>query len=166
MEHLIKTIAEVKSALTQATEVIDENQMLKKKLTELRQTILDMSDTQNLLTEQVALKESPTGTNPIRDLKVIEMAYEAGRDAVIGQLRMARYETTHEIDESTYSDGFEVQYTQEVEVEIEVDSVIDECYEEEEVNLEQLKEEIYHSVDTLLESDVLKLRQITDETQA
>lgn len=144
MEHLTKTIAEVKSALDQATQVLEENQTLREEIK--------------------SLKESQTGTASIEDLKVLEMAYQAGRDAVVGQLRFARYETTHEVEESTYSDGFEVQFSKEVEIEIEVDSVIDECYEEEEMDsddFKKLQEEIRHTLASQLETDVLTLEQIT-----
>tara|TARA_R110002126_G_scaffold78322_2_gene195141 strand:- start:57 stop:500 length:444 start_codon:yes stop_codon:yes gene_type:complete len=141
MEHLIKTIAEVKSALDQATQMLEENQTLREEIQ--------------------SLKASQTSTTPERDLKVIEMAFKAGRDEVLGQLRNQSYETTHEIDESTYSDGFEIQFTQEVQVEIELESVLDYVYTEEEIDLEQLQAEILHSIDSVLENDVLTLEQIT-----
>ena len=112
MENLSKTLAEVKSALDQATQMLDENETLREELKTLKG--LYKSRTQN-----------ESGTTPQRELKVIEMAYQAGREAVIGQLRFTRYETTHDVEESTYSDGFEVQFSKEVDIEIEVDAVLD-----------------------------------------
>jgi len=144
MEHLTKTIAEVKSALDQATQVLEENQTLREEIK--------------------SLKESQTGTASIEDLKVLEMAYQAGRDAVIGQLRFASYETSHEIEKSTYSDGFEVSFCKEVEIEISVDAIIDECYEEEEMDsddFKKLQEDIQFTLKAQLETDVLNLEQIT-----
>ena len=144
MEHLTKTIAEVKSALDQATQVLEENQTLREEIQ--------------------SLKESQTGTASIEDLKVIEMAFNAGRESVIEQLRNESYNTTHDIEETTYSDGFEVTFNKEVKIEICVDSILDECYEEEEMDsddLKKLQEEIRHTLDSQLETDVLILEQIT-----
>ncbi len=144
MEQLTKTIAEVKTALDQATQVLEENQTLREEIK--------------------SLKESQTGTASIEDLKVLKMAYQAGRDAVIGQLRFESYETTHEVEESTYSDGFEVQFSKEVEIEISVDAIIDECYEEEEMDsddFKKLQEDIQFTLKAQLETDVLNLEQIT-----
>ena len=137
MEHLIKTIAEVKSALDQATQMLDENQTLREEIQKL--------------------KASPNTHSNERDLKVIEMAFKAGRDEVLGQLRNQSYETTHEIDESTYSEGFEIQFTQEVQVEIELEAVLDYVYTEEEIDLEQLQAEILHSIDSVLENETVKI---------
>jgi len=144
MEHLTKTIAEVKSALDQATQVLEENQTLREEIQ--------------------SLKESQTGTASIEDLKVIEMAFNAGRESVIEQLRNESYNTTHDIEETTYSDGFEVTFNKEVKIEICVDSILDECYEEEEMDsddFKKLQEEIRHTLDSQLETDVLILEQIT-----
>ena len=140
MEHLIKTIAEVKSALDQATQMLEENQALREEIK--------------------SLKENQTGTAPIEDLKVLEMAYQAGRDAVVGQLRMESYHTSHEIEETTYSDGFEVTFNKEVEIEICVDSIIEECYEEEDMDsddFQKLQEEIRHTLDSQLETETVKI---------
>ena len=144
MEHLTKTIAEVKSALDQATQVLDENQTLREEIQ--------------------SLKASPNTHRNERDLKVIEMAFNAGRESVIEQLRNESYNTKHDIEETTYSDGFEVTFNKEVEIEICVDSILDECYEEEEMDsddFKKLQEEIRHTLDSQLETDVLILEQIT-----
>tara|TARA_R110002050_G_scaffold39563_3_gene96757 strand:+ start:4246 stop:4668 length:423 start_codon:yes stop_codon:yes gene_type:complete len=140
MENFTKTIAEVKSALDQATQMLEENQTLREEIQ--------------------SLKASPTSSNPTRDLKVLEMAFKAGRDQVLEQLRNQSYETTHEIDESTYSDGFEIQFTQEVQVEIDLEVVIDSIYEEELMDsddLEKLQEEIRHTLTSKLENETVKI---------
>lgn len=129
MENFTKTIAEVKSALDQATQMLEENQTLREEIQ--------------------SLKASPNTHSNERDLKVLEMAFKAGRDQVLEQLRNQSYETTHEIDESTYSDGFEIQFTQEVQVEIDLETVIDSIYEEELMDsddLEKLQAEILQAV--------------------
>ena len=137
MENFTKTIAEVKSALDQATQMLEENQTLREEIQ--------------------SLKASPNTHSSKRELKVLEMAFQAGRDEVLGQLRNQSYETTHEIDESTYSEGFEIQFTQEVQVEIELEAVLDYVYTEEEIDLEQLQAEILHSIDSVLENETVKI---------
>ena len=140
MENLSKTIAEVKSALDQATQMLDENQTLREEIQ--------------------SLKASPNTHSNERDLKVLEMAYQAGRDAVVGQLRMESYHTSHEIEETTYSDGFEVTFNKEVEIEICVDSILEECYEEEDMDsddFQKLQEEIRHTLDSQLETETVKI---------
>ncbi len=144
MENFTKTIAEVKSALDQATQMLEENQTLREEIQ--------------------SLKASPNTHSNERDLKVLEMAYQAGRDAVIGQLRNQSYETTHEIDESTYSDGFEIQFTQEVDIEIDLETVIDSIYDELEMDsddFKKLQEEIEFTLAAQRALDVLNLEQIT-----
>tara|TARA_R110000751_G_scaffold1166_3_gene4524 strand:- start:2205 stop:2627 length:423 start_codon:yes stop_codon:yes gene_type:complete len=140
MENFTKTLAEVKSALDQATQMLEENQTLREEIKNL--------------------KASQRSTTPQRDLKVIEMAYQAGREAVIEQLNNQSYETTHEIDESTDSDGFEIQFSKEVEIEIDVEKVIDDCYSEEFMgrdDFENLQVEILHSIDSVLENEIVKI---------
>tara|TARA_R110000796_G_scaffold12265_1_gene40672 strand:+ start:1158 stop:1580 length:423 start_codon:yes stop_codon:yes gene_type:complete len=140
MENFTKTIAEVKSALDQATQMLEENQTLREEIQ--------------------SLKASPNTHSNERDLKVLEMAFKAGRDQVLGQLRNQSYETTHEIDESTYSDGFEITYTKEVNVEIDLETVLDYIYKEELMDsddLEKLQEEISHTLTSQLENETVKI---------
>ena len=154
MENFTKTIAEVKSALDQATQMLEER-------TEHMAHIKNLQELNaQLLKEAQSNDNDMPNTQAKRELKVLEMAFKAGRDQVLGQLRNQSYGTTHEIDESTYSDGFEIQFTQEVEIEICFDSIIDECYEEEDMDsddFQKLQEEIRHTLDSQLETETVKI---------
>ena len=109
MEDLSKTIAEVKSALDQATHLIAENESLR--------------------AENKRLQESGEGSSPKRDLRIAQCAFEQGIESVFFQLRDNDFETEVDIDEQISENGFEVQYYKSLDVSIEVNKVIDDLYE-------------------------------------
>ena len=109
MEDLSKTIAEVKSALDQATHLIAENESLR--------------------AENKRLQESGEGSSPKRDLMIAQRAFEQGIESVFFQLRDNDFETEVDIDEQISENGFEVQFYKSLDVSIEVNKVIDDLYE-------------------------------------
>ncbi len=109
MEDLSKTIAEVKSALDQATHLIAENESLR--------------------AENKRLQELGEGSSPKRDLRIAQCAFEQGIESVFFQLRDNDFETEVDIDEQISENGFEVQFYKSVDVSIEVNRVIDDLYE-------------------------------------
>jgi hypothetical protein len=109
MEDLSKTIAEVKSALDQATHLIAENESLR--------------------AENKRLQESGEGSSPKRDLRIAQCAFEQGIESVFFQLRDNDFETEVDIDEQISENGFEVQFYKSLDVSIEVNKVIDDLYE-------------------------------------
>jgi len=108
MEDLSKTIAEVKSALDQATHLIAENESLR--------------------AENKRLQESGEGSSPKRDLRIAQCAFEQGIESVFFQLRDNDFDTEVDIDEQISENGFEVQFYKSLDVSIEVNKVIDDLY--------------------------------------
>lgn len=106
MEQLIKTIAEVKSALDQATLLVDENTQLKEELKTLK-----------------AQQVSPAA------YEVAKKAFKAGERAILEQLEGQEFSTTKDIEESIYEGGFEVSFCNEVDIEISLDEVVSEVIE-------------------------------------
>ena len=88
MNNLSKTIAEVKSALDQATKMLDENQTLRDEI----QT----------------LKASPNTHRRQRELKIAQLSFKQGIESVLFQLRENDHETEHSIEESSYDNGFDL----------------------------------------------------------
>ena len=109
MNNLSKTIAEVKSALDQATIMLDENQTLRD---EIR-----------------SLKASPNAHRNERELRIAQLAFEQGIESVFFQLRDNDFETEVDIDEQISENGFEVQFYKSLDVSVEVNKVIDDLYE-------------------------------------
>lgn len=140
MDNLTKTIAEVKSALDQATHILAENEALRNENKRLREQELHRS----------------ANTNPKRDLKIAQMSYEAGVQSVLEQLQ-GEYETEYAIDESCYSDGFEINYCKEVDICIPINEMLDAHYDKDmqETTDEFLVNEVLTSVDSALEADVI-----------
>tara|TARA_R110000764_G_scaffold226083_1_gene315793 strand:- start:73 stop:519 length:447 start_codon:yes stop_codon:yes gene_type:complete len=141
MENLSKTIAEVKSALDQATHLIAENESLRAENKRLQEQELHRS----------------ANTNPKRDLKIAQRAFEQGEASVFFQLRDNEYETEYSIEESCYSDGFEVSFCKDVDIEIPVNDMIDGLYtrDMQETIDEMLINEVLEGVDAALEADVI-----------
>lgn len=110
MENLSKTIAEVKSALDQATQMLDENQSLKEEIQRL--------------------KSNPNTNSAERELRLVMSGYEQGRDSVLNQLSDEDYETEVDIDEQLEENGFEVRFYKSVDTSIRVNDVIEELYED------------------------------------
>ena len=130
MNNLSKTIAEVKSALDQATIMLDENQTLRD---EIR-----------------SLKASPNAHRNERELRIAQLAFEQGIESVLSQLRDEEYETEHSIEESCYENGFEVTFNKDVDVSIPLNDMIDNYYDKEltqEVIDAMLKDEVIAQVD-------------------
>ena len=109
MEDLSKTIAEVKSALDQATRMLDENQSLRDEIQ--------------------SLKSSPNAHRNERELRIAQLAFEQGIESVFFQLRDNDFETEVDIDEQISENGFEVQFYKSLDVSVEVNKVIDDLYE-------------------------------------
>jgi hypothetical protein len=109
MENLSKTIAEVKSALDQATRMLDENQSLRDEIQ--------------------SLKSSPNAHRNERELRIAQLAFEQGIESVFFQLRDNDFETEVDIDEQISENGFEVQFYKSLDVSVEVNKVIDDLYE-------------------------------------
>ena len=109
MENLSKTIAEVKSALDQATQMLDENQSLRDEIQ--------------------SLKLSPNAHRNERELRIAQLAFEQGIESVFFQLRDNDFETEVDIDEQISENGFEVQFYKSLDVSVEVNKVIDDLYE-------------------------------------
>ena len=110
MENLSKTIAEVKSALDQATQMLDENQSLKEEIQRL--------------------KSNPNTNSAERELRLVMSGYEQGRDSVLNQLSDEDYETEVDIDEQLEENGFDVRFYKSVDTSIRVNDVIEQLYEE------------------------------------
>ena len=141
MENLSKTIAEVKSALDQATHLIAENESLRAENKRLQEQELNRS----------------ANTNPKRDLKIAQRAFEQGEASVFFQLRDNQYETEYSVEESCYSDGFECSFCKDVDIEVSVNAVIDDFYarDMQETIDEMLINEVLPQVNAALELDVI-----------
>ena len=129
MENLSKTIAEVKSALDQATQMLDENQSLRDEIQ--------------------SLKLSPNAHRNERELRIAQLSFEQGIESVLSQLRDNEFETEHSVEESCYENGFEVTFQKEVDVCIPTSEIIDEYYskeESQEVIDEMLKNEVINQI--------------------
>lgn len=129
MNNLSKTIAEVKSALDQATKMLDENQTLRDEI----QT----------------LKASPNTHRRQRELKIAQLSFKQGIESVLFQLRENDHETEHSIEESSYDNGFDLTFSKDVEISIPISEIIDEHYVEEsqEVIDTMLLDEVIAQVD-------------------
>ena len=82
MENLSKTIAEVKSALDQATQMLDENQSLRDEIQ--------------------SLKSSPNAHRNERELRIAQLAFEQGIESVFFQLTSES--TRHELSKDLWTD--------------------------------------------------------------
>tara|TARA_R110002012_G_scaffold267424_2_gene451218 strand:+ start:489 stop:887 length:399 start_codon:yes stop_codon:yes gene_type:complete len=111
MNNLSKTIAEVKSALDQATKMLDENQTLRDEIQ--------------------SLKASPNTHRRQRELKIAQLAFKQGIESVLFQLRENDHEIEHSIEESAYESGFDITFSKDVEISIPISEIIDEHYSEE-----------------------------------
>jgi outer membrane lipopolysaccharide assembly protein LptE/RlpB len=132
MEDLSKTIAEVKSALDQATQMLDENQSLRDEIQ--------------------SLKASPNANRSQRELKIAQLAFEQGIESVFSQLRDEEYETEYSIEESCYENGFEVTFNKDVDVSIPLNDIIDNHYDKEhtqEVIDAMLMDEVINQVNNI-----------------
>ena len=129
MENLSKTIAEVKSALDQATQMLDENQTLRDEIQ--------------------SFKSSPNAHRNERELRIAQLAFEQGVEYVLNQLRDNEFETEHSVEESCYENGFEVTFQKEVDVCIPTSEIIEEYYSKDTQDFidEMLKNEAIAQVD-------------------
>ena len=109
MENLSKTIAEVKSALDQATQMLDENQSLKEEIQRL--------------------KSNPNTNSAEREKRLIICGYEQGRDSVLNQLHDQDFETEVDIEEEMEGNGFDVRFYRSVDTSIKVNDVLEELYD-------------------------------------
>lgn len=127
MENLSKTIAEVKSALDQATQMLDENQSLKEEIHRL--------------------KSNPNTNSAEREQRLVISGYEQGRDSVLNQLSDHDFETEVDIDEQLEENGFEVRFYKSVDTSIRVNDVLEELYDEySEESIEEVAREIINQV--------------------
>lgn len=127
MENLSKTIAEVKSALDQATQMLDENQSLKEEIQRL--------------------KSNPNTNSAEREQRLVISGYEQGRDSVLNQLSGQDYETEVDIEEEMEGNGFDVRFYRSVDTRIKVDDVLEELYDNySEESIEEVAREIINQV--------------------